>query len=166
MAECVMRESWIKAKLWRKKLKCNVIKGLIESKNRCHQCILEANRSFGEKSLNLMWEWGNWKQKQVSPMYFFVFVSSAPPGHLRVSSVRGLLALLTPTGDFVALRCSSRPGGPLPSSPLGTLPERPPQTQALVKPVFCCQLTYNQFLIIFDHFSIQSFALIHESQSG
>ena len=30
---------------------------------------------------------------QVSPMYY-VFVSSAPPGHLRASSVGGLLALL------------------------------------------------------------------------
>ena len=66
----------------------------------------------------------------------FVFVSSAPPGCLRVSSVRGPLALLTPTGDSVALRCSSRPGRPLPSSTLGTLPERPPQTQNIGETCF------------------------------
>ena len=67
-----MCNAWIM--LWRKKYVINV---LIESKTRCHQCILEANRSFGEKCLNVMWQWGNWKQKLVSPMYFCVCVVSS-----------------------------------------------------------------------------------------
>ena len=33
---------------------------------------------------------------------------------------------------FVDLRCSSRPGGPPPSSTLGALPELPPQTQKYI----------------------------------
>ena len=93
-----MCNAWIM--LWRKKYVINV---LIESKTRCHQCILEANRSFGEKCLNVMWQWGNWKQKLVSPMYFCVCVVSSgraprvgeggsPPGldeHRRFFMTRG-----------------------------------------------------------------------------
>ena len=40
--------------------------------------------------------------------------------------------LRAPPVDFVDLRCSSRPGGPPPSSTLGALPELPPQTQKYI----------------------------------
>ena len=65
-----------------------------------------------------------------------MFVSASPPGHLRVLSVRGILALRATPVDFVNLRRAFELGKPLPAPTLGTLPELPPQTQILVKPVF------------------------------
>ena len=41
------------------------------------------------------------------------------------------------------------PGGSWLTRPVGTREERVTQTQALVKPVFCCQLTHYQFYNIF-----------------